>query len=81
MKSSIEDLYQRARAIARKANLNIVIGAGPRTVIDIELYSPQLKTCDYPPLLMRQLKRRKVKEDAMERFVFKKGGLLCDDQK
>ncbi len=79
--SNIEDLYQRVRTIARKANLNIVIGAGPKTVVDIELYSPQLKPCDYPPLLMRQLKGRKVKEDAMERFMLKKGGPLCADQK
>ena len=36
---------------------------------------------DYPVLLMHQLKRRKVKEGTGERFMFKKGGLLCGDQK
>lgn len=76
MKSNIELLYEKARDISSKTNINLVIGAAPTTAVDLELYSPQLKTCDYPVLLMRQLKPRKVKEGAMERFLLRKGGLL-----
>lgn len=76
MKRNMAELYEKAKAISRKTNINVLIGSAPTTAIDLELYSPQLKTCDYPVLLMRQLKPRKIKEGTMERFVFKKGGLL-----
>ena len=79
--TEMEKLYQRVRVIASKTNINVVVGSGAEQPVDIELYSPKLKPTDYPVLLMRQLKRRKVKEGAGERFVFKKGGLLCGDQK
>lgn len=69
MKRNMEELYEKMREISRKTKINVVVGAAPQPVVDLELYSPKLNPCDYPVLPMRQLKRREVKEGAGQRFL------------
>ena len=48
MKRNMAELYEKAKAISRKTNIIVLIGAAPTTAIDLELYSPQLKNLRLP---------------------------------
>lgn len=73
--TDMEKLYQRARDIASKTNINVVVGSGTERPVDIELYSPKLKPNDYPTLLMHQLKGRKPSNKSKVYYLLGGGSL------